>query len=45
MKLFLMIRYLSLQLLERRTPPSGGRLEVKEVEVFGWGRECGDTPP
>ena len=32
-------RYITIQLLERSVSPS--RLEIKEIEMEGWGRLCG----
>ena len=35
-------RFIFLQMLERR---SAGQLEVREVEVEGWARSCGEISP
>ena len=32
-------RYLSLQLLERFSQPDE-KFEIKEIEVYGWGKTC-----
>ena len=34
-----LLRYITIQLLERSVSPS--RLEIKEIEMEGWGRLCG----
>lgn len=33
-------RYVSLQLVERFVQAGGGRLDIAEAEVYGWGRTC-----
>ena len=37
-----LFRYISIQLLDRFIPSGGGKMEIREVEVEGWARSCGE---